>query len=226
LDQVSRVRGCGSLQGAHSHILSSHCIDTRDSSLEWDKVLIWTVDGKIGRWAIADGVLRMSTNISQDDHSAQELLKNEDDSKIALLKRLALRSTTLAVWEMKGLTVGTAQVMAEIVEMGRTHSKFPWAKCTGRVCVHTRLEDMVESRESYDRGVDPCSPPWTLPTDPNPVASDPRPTPLRGGLRSAFAPGSAGGATRLSYKELSLSSLEDGEGVGGKRSHNGSDVHL
>lgn len=36
--------------------------------------------------------------------------------------------------------------------------------------------------------------------------------------------GSAGGATaRLSYKESSLSSLEDGEGLGGKRRHNGSD---
>jgi len=107
--------------------------------------------------------------------------------------------------------------------MGRTHSKFPWTKCTGRVCVHTRLEDMAESRESFDRGVDPCSPPWTLPTDPNPAASHSRQTPLRGGLHSASAPGSAGGATRLSYKELSLSSLEGGEGLRGKRSHNGSD---
>lgn len=104
------------------------------SSEEWDQVLVWTVDGKIGRWAIADGVLRMSPNVSQNHHPAQELLKNEDDGKKALLKQLASRSTTLAVWEMKGLTVGTARVMDEIVEMGLTHVKFPWTTCTARVC--------------------------------------------------------------------------------------------
>ena len=165
----------------------------------------------------------MSPDISQDDGPVKELLKNEDDGKIALLKQLALRSTTLAVWEMKSLTVGTAQVMAEIFEMGRTHAKFPWTKCTARVCVHARLEDMAECRESYDEGVDPRSPPWTLPTDPSPPASGSRPTPLCEGLRSTSAAGSAGGATaRLSYKESSLSSL-DGEGVGEKRRHDGSD---
>jgi hypothetical protein len=37
-------------------------------------------------WAIADGLLFISPNICQDGHPAQELLKNEDDEKITLLK--------------------------------------------------------------------------------------------------------------------------------------------
>src|ERR1700722_4381663 len=46
------------------------------SSEVWDKVLLWTVDGMNGRWAIADGVLSMSPNICRDDHPAQEILTN------------------------------------------------------------------------------------------------------------------------------------------------------
>ena len=193
------------------------------SSELWDNLLVWTVDGKLGKWAIADGVLRMLPAILQDGHAVQEALKNENDGKNALLKQLALHSTTLAVWEIKRLTVGTAQVMTEIVEMGRTNSEFPWLKCTARACAHTRLDDMPESMKNYDEGVDPRSPPWRLPTNPSLPASSSQPTPLREGLRSASASGSAGGATRLSYKESSLSSLEDGEGVGEKRCHDGSD---
>jgi hypothetical protein len=193
------------------------------SSETWNRALIWTVDRKSEKWAVADAVLRMSINISQDDHPAQKLLKNEDDRKRALLKQLASRSTTLAVWEMKSLTVGTAEVMAEIVEMGLTGSKFRWAKCTARVCAHERLEYMPESGESYDEGVDPLSPPWTLPTDPIPPFSSSRPPTLREGLRRASAPGSAGGANaRPLYAESSMSSF-DSEVVGEKRPHDGSD---
>ena len=194
------------------------------SSGEWDQLLVWTVDGKDGRWAIADAVLRMSHDICKDDDSVQDLLKKEDDGKIALLKELDRCSTTLAVWEMKSLTVGTEKVMTEIFEMGLTHAKFRWVKCTARVCVHERLEYMAECRETYDEGVDPRSPPWTLPDNPSTPTGYSRPTSRREGLRNASATGAARGATaRISYKESSLSSLEDGEGVGGKRRHNVTD---
>ncbi|KAF8504381.1 hypothetical protein F5888DRAFT_1655232 [Russula emetica] len=168
------------------------------SSGHWASILNWTMDGKIGRWAIAD-----------------------DDGKKGIIEQLAFRKTTLAVWEMKSLTVGTAQVMEEIVEMGLTHAKFPWKKCAPTVCNHRLWEGMEESRESYDAGFDARSPPWTLPIVPSSSAADSRQTSLRKGLRSASAQG--GTNTGQSYKEPSMSPVEDGEGVRRKRRRNDSD---
>ena len=157
-------------------LLIASTLAIHPSSMEWDQLLVWTVDGRIGWWAIADGVLRLSPNVLQDDGPAQQLLKNEHDRKKALLKKLTCQSTTLAVWEMKNLTLSNAQVMNEILEMGLSQSKFPWKTCTARVCVHMPLECMAESTKSYDRGVDSRSLPWTLPTDPIRPASSSRPT--------------------------------------------------
>ena len=182
----------------------------------------WTTDGKIGRWAIADGVLRISPDVFKNVQWERELLQNEDDGKKGIIKQLAFRTTALAVWEMKSLTVGTAQVMKEIVELGQTHAKFPWKKCTLTPCKHQFWEIMGESRESYDAGFDARSPPWTLPKIPSASAADSRPTPLREGLRSASA--QSGTTSRLSYKEYSQSSVEDGEGVGEKRRRKDSDA--
>ena len=200
---------------------SSYCLPVAStlaihpSSEDWDSILNWTTDGNLGRWAIADGVLRVRPDVFVDDQWEQQLLKNEDDEKKGILKKLAFHSTALGVWEMKGLTVGTAQVMEEIAEMGLTHAKFPWKKCTLLVCDHQSWDRMEESRESYDAGVDPRSPPWTLPIVPSTSAADSRPTSLRKGLRSSSV---------LSYKERSLSPEEDGKGVTKKRRRNGPDA--
>jgi hypothetical protein len=191
------------------------------SSEHWDSILNWTTDGRIGRWAIADGVLHISPNVFADDQWKQQLLQNEDDGKKGIIEQLAFRTTALAVWEMKSLTVGTAQVMEEIVEMGLTHAKFPWKKCALTVCNHQLWEGMEESRESYDAGFDARSPPWTLPIVPSSSAADSRQTSLRKGLRSASAQG--GTNARRSYEEPPMSPVEDGEGVRKKRRRNDSD---
>ncbi|KAN0125969.1 hypothetical protein V8E52_001176 [Russula decolorans] len=117
------------------------------SSEHWDSILDWTIAGKAGRWAIADGVLIISPSVFADDKWKKQLLQNEDDGKIGILKQLAFHSTPLAIWEMKSLTVGTAQVMEEIAEMGLTHAKFLWKKCTLPICGHQSWERMEESRE-------------------------------------------------------------------------------
>ena len=195
------------------------------SSAYWDSILTWTLDGKLGRWAIADGVLRISQNVFANDPRNlrwnQQLLQNEDDEKKGILKKLAKDATALAVWEVKSLTVGTAQVMLEIVEMGLTLAKFPWTKCTP-VCEHRSLEKMEESKGSYDAGFDPRSPPWTLPIVPPISSADPRPISPCTSLRSASAQG--GTTTKPSYKEPSLSPMEDGEGERKKRRHDDSDT--
>ena len=201
---------------------SSYCLPIAStlaihpSSEAWESILNWTTDGNLGRWAITDGVLRVRPGVFVDDQWMQQLLKNEDDEKKGILRNLAFRSTALGVWEMKSLTVGTAQVMEEIAEMGLTHAKFPWKKCTTLpVCDHQFWDRMEESRESYDAGVDPRSPPWTLPIVPSTSAADSRPTSLRKGLRSSSV---------LSYKERSLSPVEDDKGVTKKRRRNRSDA--
>ena len=191
------------------------------SSEHWDSILVWTSDGEMGRWAIADGILYIPWRGFGDGQWKQQLLQNEDNEKKEIIKQLARRSTPLAVWEMKSLTVGTAQVMKEISEMGLTRDKFLWKKCTG-VCNHRYLKTMKESKKDYDRGSDPRSPPWTLPFVRSTPSVDSRPTARRQSLRSASI--QSGTTTRLSYEESSLSSVGDGEGVGKKRPRNDEDA--
>jgi hypothetical protein len=209
---------------AYSRHASVYCLPIAStlaihpSSKYWDSILNWTRDGKIGRWAIADGVLFISPDVFTND--PWKLLLNEDDGKKGIIKQIALQTTALAIWEMKSLTVGTAEVMKEIAEMGLTHAKFPWKKCALTVCDHDTWDRMEESRESYDAGFDARSPPWTLPTVPSTSAAGPRPTSQRKGLRSASV--QSGTTARLSYKEPSMSPVEDGEGVRKKRRRNDS----
>ncbi len=189
------------------------------SSQEWDSILVWSTDPTIGRWAIADGALRISRGVTEKGGFAQQLVQNEDDGKKAIIQLLAQHETPLAIWEMKNLSVGTAQtaqVMEEILKRGQTPGKFPWKKCTTGSCSHHRKEVMAESKGGHDAGFDALSPPWILPST---SAADSQPTSPRKGLRSATAQG----GTRLSYKELSSSFSEDGESVRGKR-RNDSDV--
>jgi hypothetical protein len=190
------------------------------SSEQWDSILNWTTDVGIGQWAIVDGALVISTDVFKDDQWKQELLQNEDERKNAIIEQLSSCSTTLAVWEMKSLTVGTAQVMEKIIEMGIIHPKFAWEKCTTTAdCTHRLWEGMEESREDYDAGFDARSPPWTLPDVPLASTSvNSRPTPLCGGFRNAST---QGGTTS---KEPSLSSVEDGEGFRKKRHRNDSNA--
>lgn len=185
------------------------------SSEHWDSILNWTTDGTIGRWAIADGVLLISPNVFADDQWEQQLLQNEDNGKEGILEQLAFQSTALAVWVMKSLTVGTARVMEEIVEMGVTHAKFPWKTCTPSVCKHRFWECMEESRENYDTGFDARSPPWTLPIISSAFVADSQTASLRKGLRSASV--QSGTTAGPSYKELSMSPVDDGEDVRKKR---------
>jgi hypothetical protein len=85
------------------------------SSDMWGAALVWTVDQKDAhRWAIADGVLRISTKVTENGHLVQELLKSEDSGTKAVIEQLASHGTALAIWEMKNLTVGTGQVMENI----------------------------------------------------------------------------------------------------------------
>jgi hypothetical protein len=169
----------------------------------------------MGRWAIADGVLRISKNVYAND----QLLQNEDDNeKKDIIKQLAANATALAVWEMKSLTVGPAQVMQEIAKMGQNSAKFPWKKCTGD-CNHQSLENMKEAEKSYEAGPDPRSPPWKLPVV---LSADSRPISRRKSLRSASARG--GTTTGLSHEEPSMSTVEDGEGERKKRPLNDPDV--
>ena len=167
------------------------------SSEDWDSILNWTTDGKIGGWEILDGVLLISRRVFKDDRWKQQLLQNEDDEKNGIMEQLAFRSTALALWEIKSLSVGTSQVMQEIVEMGVTHAKFPWKKCTHTICNHRFWEGTEEPRESYDAGFDARSPPWTLPIVPSASAADLRPTSLHKSLMSATTQGGTTG--RLPY---------------------------
>jgi hypothetical protein len=202
----------------YSTNIARHCqpiastLAVHPSSETWRTVIAWCVDQKGARWASADGVLRMSVHFEQEGHPIQQLVQGQDPQTRAILKQLATSGTALALWEMKWLTVGTAEVMNEIAEMGVTHAKFRWKKCS-HVCNH-RLEHMKESGNGYDPGFDPRSPPWILPTDPPTSAAAHSSNPLRSGLRSA----SAQGASRLSYKykEVSSSSLENDDEVNRK----------
>ena len=193
------------------------------SSEYWDSILNWTSDMGTGRWP-ADGALVLSTAVFKDDKWKQDLLQHEDEWKSAIIEQLASHSITLAVWEMKSLTIGTAQVMEEIVEMGLTHAKFPWKKCTIIAdCTHHLWEDMEESRNGYDAGFDARSPPWTLPDIPfaSPAVNS-RPTPLRDGIGSASE--QRGTTYTRSYKEPSLSFVKDGEKFRKKRHRNDSNA--
>jgi hypothetical protein len=203
----------------------------------WDTVIKWKIDPKESRWAIADGVLVISLNVNTNGHPVQELLQSQDIQTRKILSRLASDSTPLAVWEFKYLTLGTTEVMREIENMGKDHQDFKWKKCPPETpdCSHN-WRAMEESKEDYDKGFDPLSPPWILPINhlvpasavtnlpTTPVTSLPiastsaaaaPSTPLRDGL---------GDATRSPlYKEASSSSSENGEEVSRKRHHNNSD---
>ena len=207
----------------YSHFAAEYCrpiastLALHPSSEYWGSILDWTLDGKIGRWEIADGVLRISHAVFANDKLKKRMLQNEPDGKKDILNQLADRAAALAVWEMKSLTVGTGQVMEEIVEMGLTHVEFPW-KCTLTVCNHKFLASMEEASKDYYRGVDPHLPPWTLPIVPSTSTADSRPTSLPKSLRSVSAQG--GTTARPSYKEPSISPVEDGKGDGKKRRRN------
>ena len=190
------------------------------SSESWTSILNWTTDGKLGRWAIADGVLRIARRIFQNDQLERQLLQNEDAGKKDIIQRLALGNTTLAVWEMKSLTVGTAKVMQEIAEMGLTQAKFPWKKCTLTVC-DRYWEGMEEYNESYNAGFDARSPPWTLPVIPSTSCANSRSASPRKILRSASAQGDT--TSRLSYKGPSLNPMGNDEGARKKRHRTDSD---
>ena len=97
----------------YSHHAAMYCLPIAStlalhpSSEHWDSILNWTTDGKIGRWAIADGVLRISPDIFKTDQWEKELLQNEHDRKKGIIKQLANDATA-------------ARVMKEIVGMGQT----------------------------------------------------------------------------------------------------------
>jgi hypothetical protein len=230
------------------------------SSEKWGTAILWSLDQKGAWWAIADGVLRMSLNVNKGGRTAQQLIRNEDIQLKAITKQLATRDAALAIWEMKYMTVGTAEVMREIAEMGVNRAKkFQWKTCTpgSSGCTHParKLEAMGEFRKGYE-GFDPRSPPWTLPFLPFISAATTSPsTPLRNSLKCAPAQGDmtstppivplvtaasiststplrdglgcasvqCGTTSRFSYKEVSSSSTEGGEGVSRKRSRNDSD---
>jgi hypothetical protein len=194
------------------------------SSERWGSILDWTTDGKIGRWAIADGVLRISQAVFKNNKFKQQMLQNEPDGKIGIIKQLCHRAAALAVWQMKSLSVGTEQVMQEIVEMGLTHAKFPWKKCTLTVCKHKFLSSMKESSEDHDAGFDPRSPPWTLPIIPSTSFADSRPIPLRESPSRRSASTQRGMTAGPSYKEPSMSPEEDSEGKKKKRPSKDSDA--
>jgi hypothetical protein len=197
----------------------------------WTSLLNWTLDGKNGKWAIADGVLRLSWDVAQNNLRAQQILAAEDDEKKAVLRELARdTSSALAVWEMKSLTVGPREVMDQIMDEYGNGARFRWTKCTEpQPCSHPRLEAMKESKPGYNRGRDSLFPPWTL--EDEPPSADDRPRSSRlASLRSASAAASVTGITaspsRLKisiYTESSSSSLEDGGRVGEKRNRKCSD---
>ena len=188
------------------------------SSRTWGRVLDWTVDQKDARWAIAEGALRVLAQVAENNPRMQQLLENEDADTKDTIKQLALDGTALAIWEMKNLTVGTAEVMENIVEMGEANTEFSWKKCATPNCNHRYLAVMEESKNEYDVGFDPRSPPWTLPRAIVPSTSavaNSQLNPMPHHLRSASALG--GETSRPSYQESSMSSVEDGERVGNKR---------
>jgi hypothetical protein len=214
----------------YSKFASTYCLPIAStlalhpSSERWSTILNWSEDGKIGGWAIVDGVLRISRRVFESDQLERRLMQNEDKEKKGIIRHLALGNTTLGVREMKSLAVGTAKVMQEIAEMGLTHTKFPWKKCTRALtpCGHRSWTGMEESKKSYDAGVDARSPPWTLPSVPSTSSADSRPTsPSPRKLGSASARGST--TSGRSYDESSSNSVEDGERVGDKRRHNDSE---
>lgn len=188
------------------------------SSQKWGRALGWRMDQKGARWAIADGVLRIPGKVAENDSRMEQLLRNEDVETKAIIKRLAYEDTALVIWEMKNLTVGTAEVMENIVEMGVTHARFRWKKCATRICSHRHLAAMEESRNEHDAGFDARSPPWTLPPA-TCAAANSQPTPMRSRLSAQ-----GGETSRPSYQESSMSSVEDGERVGNKRHLNRSDA--
>ena len=91
-----------------TYIKCASTLALHPSSESWSTILNWSADGPVGRWAIADGVLFISPDVFEDDELERQLLQNEDEGKKEILKRLADDEVTLAIWEMKSLTVGTA----------------------------------------------------------------------------------------------------------------------
>ena len=175
----------------------------------WYSALIWTLDQRNARWAITDRVLCILANVTKNCWT-QELMQNKDIGRKTLIEHLTSHGTALTIWEMKSLTIGTAQVMEEIIEMGINCLRFPWQKCTGsnHDCTHHSWRGMDKSKMCFDPGFNACLPPWTLPI----IAADSQPTPLRDGLRSTSAQG--GATTSPSYKEHSLSFVEDSKEFG------------
>jgi hypothetical protein len=200
----------------------------------WTSLLTWTTDGKIGRWAIADGVLRLKHNFGEDSaplKAVWDSVGHHDQEKKILVEKLG--SVELATWEMKSLNVGPAVVMEEILKMGQGLARFNWKKCNTRPCNHRYIDDMEEAWPEYDRGVDALSPPWTLPADNSSDAVDSPPNSQLSDLRSAsartLARGDVAGPSqprRSLCVESSSSSLGDEDGsvsVGQRRERSATD---
>jgi len=129
----------------------------------WATILQWSTTPNARGFAISDGSLQF-LNLDRDDETAEfrdDVHASMDPRMVETVRKLRETYPDLAVWEMKSLTVGSAEVMLSIKGFARTGRCFPWDKCTCRGKSHKT--DRMDAIKNTRAGPDAPITPWNIP---------------------------------------------------------------
>ena len=127
---------------------------------KWGTILEWSMTPNAGGFAIADGSLQFR-DLDENPLFRDKMHASMDPGMVETIDKLRKTYPDLGVWEVKSLTVGSADVMLSLKRLASTGRPFPWVKCTCDGTKHKtdRMDAIYETRA----GPDAPDTPWTIP---------------------------------------------------------------
>lgn len=132
---------------------------------EWTSRLHWTKQQNKAGWAIADGVLVLDPMPKADNAELMALYRADLEHVYPDIREnwghLRRIYPNLAIWEIKSLTVGDAEVMEGIALLSVRKELFRWKRCI-RDCGRRDHKNVCATHDKWHPGFDALRPQWKL----------------------------------------------------------------
>ena len=125
----------------------------------WATILQWSITPNARVFAIADGTLRL-LNLDPKPTFRDEIHASMGPHMVETVCKLQETYPDLAVWEMKSLTVGRAEVMLGIKRLASAGHPFKWDECTCDGSFHPI--DRMDAVDNTRAGPDAPDTPWKI----------------------------------------------------------------
>jgi hypothetical protein len=129
---------------------------------QYESLLTWTLSPASAIVAIADGALQLSFDKRSNAQAKRKttIYPYMDSKMLRTLRKVRKTFPDLAIWEFKGLTVGTDDVMTAVLSIAKQARRFFWKFCECDGTDHKRDYNLAVQTKS---GPDASETPWTLP---------------------------------------------------------------